>query len=171
MVSGALNSPGPDNDSGPKKPFWSQRTIKTGVLNSKGSLFATLAFYICFALAQGSGTTLLFSVLLAAMGSKYEGRRTAEVVAELKESFASGKTRIFQWRAAQLKAVVRMIDEKEDDIAAAIYEDLAKPRTESCLQEVLQTFFLSLINAVSLFVYPLGLTNIDYDHKTWFWTF
>ncbi|XP_042456343.1 aldehyde dehydrogenase family 3 member H1-like [Zingiber officinale] len=70
------------------------------------------------------------------MGSEYEGRSAAEVVAGMRERFASGKTRIFQWRVAQLKAIVRMIDEKEDEIAAAIYEDLAKSRTEACLQEI-----------------------------------
>jgi hypothetical protein len=61
----------------------------------------------------------------------------AELVArELRASFAAGRTRPLEWRAAQLRALVRMIEEKEDDIAAAVHADLAKPHLESYLHEV-----------------------------------
>lgn len=81
-----------------------------------------------------------------AMGKGFDGARAAEVVAELRETFRSGRTRSLRWRAAQLKALARMIDENESDIAAALYHDLAKPPTESFLHEVLDApslkFFL-----------------------------
>jgi aldehyde dehydrogenase (NAD+) len=61
----------------------------------------------------------------------------AELVArELRASFAAGRTRPLEWRAAQLRALVRMIEEKEDDIGAAVHADLAKPHLESYLHEV-----------------------------------
>ncbi|CAD5178550.1 unnamed protein product [Musa acuminata subsp. malaccensis] len=70
------------------------------------------------------------------MGKGFDGARAAEVVAELRETFRSGRTRSLRWRAAQLKALARMIDENEADIAAALYHDLAKPPTESFLHEI-----------------------------------
>uniref|UniRef100_A0A0Q3NHN9 Uncharacterized protein n=1 Tax=Setaria italica TaxID=4555 RepID=A0A0Q3NHN9_SETIT len=54
---------------------------------------------------------------------------------DLRASFAAGRTRPAQWRAAQLKGIVKMIDEKEADITAALHDDLAKPHMESYLHE------------------------------------
>ncbi|CAO2145836.1 unnamed protein product [Urochloa humidicola] len=59
-----------------------------------------------------------------------------ETVRELRASFAAGRTRPAEWRAAQLKALVRMIDEKEAEITAALHDDLAKPHMESYLHEI-----------------------------------
>lgn len=59
-----------------------------------------------------------------------------EVVRELRASFAAGRTRPAEWRAAQLKGLVRMIEEKEADITAALHDDLSKPSMESYLHEV-----------------------------------
>ncbi|KAL6870815.1 hypothetical protein ACP4OV_014663 [Aristida adscensionis] len=59
-----------------------------------------------------------------------------EVVQELRASFRAGRTRPAEWRAAQLRALVRMIEEKEDDISAALHADLAKPHMESYLHEI-----------------------------------
>ncbi|WOL11841.1 aldehyde dehydrogenase family 3 member H1-like [Canna indica] len=66
----------------------------------------------------------------------FDGAKATELVAELRRTFASGRTRGFEWRAAQLKAIVRMIEEKETEITAALYEDLSKPGMESYLHEV-----------------------------------
>jgi len=57
-------------------------------------------------------------------------------VRELRASFAAGRTRPAEWRAAQLKGLIRMIDEKEAEISAALHEDLAKPHMESFLHEI-----------------------------------
>jgi aldehyde dehydrogenase (NAD+) len=54
----------------------------------------------------------------------------------LRASFRTGRTRPAEWRATQLKSLVRMIEEKEDDISNALHADLAKPRMESYLHEV-----------------------------------
>ncbi|KAG1369932.1 putative Aldehyde dehydrogenase family 3 member H1 [Cocos nucifera] len=69
-------------------------------------------------------------------GGGFDGERAAEMVAEMREIFRSGKTRSLEWRAAQLKALVRMIEEKEADIMAALDADLAKPQLESYLHEI-----------------------------------
>ncbi|KAL6658488.1 hypothetical protein ACP70R_004074 [Stipagrostis hirtigluma subsp. patula] len=59
-----------------------------------------------------------------------------EVARELRASFKAGRTRPAEWRAAQLRALVRMIEEKEADISAALHADLAKPTMESYLHEI-----------------------------------
>lgn len=58
------------------------------------------------------------------------------MVQELRGCFRSGRTRPAEWRAAQLKALVRMIEDKENDISDALHADLAKPRMESYLHEI-----------------------------------
>lgn len=59
-----------------------------------------------------------------------------EVARELRASFRAGRTRPVEWRAAQLQALVRMIEEKEEDISKALHADLAKPHMESYLHEI-----------------------------------
>jgi aldehyde dehydrogenase (NAD+) len=59
-----------------------------------------------------------------------------ETVRELRASFAAGRTRSAEWRAEQLRGLIRMIDEKEAEISAALHDDLAKPHMESYLHEV-----------------------------------
>ncbi|XP_062198083.1 aldehyde dehydrogenase family 3 member H1-like [Phragmites australis] len=59
-----------------------------------------------------------------------------EVARELRASFAAGRTRPAEWRAAQLRALLRMTEEKEADICDALHADLAKPRMESYLHEI-----------------------------------
>lgn len=73
-------------------------------------------------------------------GGAFDGARAAELTAELRRSFDSGRTRSYEWRAAQLKGIARMIEEKEADIMAALHDDLAKPQMESFLHEVPQIF-------------------------------
>lgn len=63
----------------------------------------------------------------------------AAVMEELRGSFREGRTRPAEWRTAQLRALVRMIEEKEDDISDALHADLAKPRMEAYLHEVCST--------------------------------
>ncbi|KAM3293703.1 hypothetical protein ACQJBY_036940 [Aegilops geniculata] len=60
----------------------------------------------------------------------------AAVMEELRGSFREGRTRPAEWRTAQLRALVRMIEEKEEDISDALHADLAKPRMEAYLHEV-----------------------------------
>jgi len=60
-----------------------------------------------------------------------------ETVAEdLRAGFRTGRTRTPEWRTAQLRSLIRMIEEREDDISDALQADLAKPRMESYLHEI-----------------------------------
>jgi aldehyde dehydrogenase (NAD+) len=58
--------------------------------------------------------------------------RTAdEVVSRLRATFGTGRTRDLNWRRAQLVALARMLRENEEDLLAALAEDLGKPRFEA----------------------------------------
>lgn len=57
------------------------------------------------------------------------------LVARLRNTFNSGRTRPLAWRRGQLAAMHRMLKENEDAIAEALAGDLAKPRQEVLLGE------------------------------------
>ena len=55
---------------------------------------------------------------------------------ELRDVFVSGKTRSYEWRISQLKSMIKMCDEHEEDIVYALHQDLSKPKLESIVYEV-----------------------------------
>ena len=57
-------------------------------------------------------------------------------IARLRTTFASGKTKSLKWRKAQLKGIIRLINEQEDAIIEAIQADLRKSRVEAFIAEI-----------------------------------
>nr|CAD1824610.1 unnamed protein product [Ananas comosus var. bracteatus] len=76
----------------------------------------------------------------------------AAVVEEVRRGFESGRTRVYEWREAQIRAIARMIAEREGEITMALRDDLAKPEIESYLHEVDE---LSLSLSLDLFLFAL----------------
>ncbi|KAJ6807239.1 aldehyde dehydrogenase family 3 member H1-like [Iris pallida] len=70
------------------------------------------------------------------MAAAFDGERASSIVGELRGSFNSGRTRSYDWRVKQLKAIEKMIVEKEKDITDALFSDLSKPQFESFLHEI-----------------------------------
>jgi len=60
----------------------------------------------------------------------------------LREAFGAGKTRSYEWRVSQLKSILKMTEDREQDIAEALRSDLAKPELESVVYEVLVNHLL-----------------------------
>lgn len=58
------------------------------------------------------------------------------LVADLRATFASGRTRDAAWRTAQLRALRRMLAEQEEALLAALRADLGKPAIEAFLTEI-----------------------------------
>ncbi|KAJ8574074.1 hypothetical protein K7X08_010585 [Anisodus acutangulus] len=54
----------------------------------------------------------------------------------LRETFKSGKTKEESWRRSQLKNLLRLLDEKEDDIFKALKQDLGKHQVEAYRDEI-----------------------------------
>ncbi|XP_026424317.1 aldehyde dehydrogenase family 3 member F1-like [Papaver somniferum] len=55
---------------------------------------------------------------------------------KLRETFRSGKTKCVNWRRSQLKAILTLLREKEEEIFMALYKDLGKHRCEAYRDEI-----------------------------------
>ncbi len=60
----------------------------------------------------------------------------AELVAGLRSTFRSGRTRPVEWRRAQLEALLRLLDENESELVRAIQDDLGRPAIEAFSADV-----------------------------------
>lgn len=60
----------------------------------------------------------------------------AALVASLRATFATGRTRDLAWRKEQLRALRRMLAEREEDLLGALRTDLGKPAIEAFLTEL-----------------------------------
>uniref|UniRef100_A0A0E0REI8 Aldehyde dehydrogenase n=1 Tax=Oryza rufipogon TaxID=4529 RepID=A0A0E0REI8_ORYRU len=67
-------------------------------------------------------------------------------VAALRGRFAAGGTRGAEWRAAQLRGILRMAAEAEAEVCRALHADLAKPYTESYIALVKSSCKFALKN-------------------------
>lgn len=59
-----------------------------------------------------------------------------DTLSRLRGFYRSGQTKPLAWRVAQLKALARMLDERGDDFAQALAQDLGKAPCESALTEI-----------------------------------
>ncbi|XP_042501021.1 aldehyde dehydrogenase family 3 member F1-like [Macadamia integrifolia] len=59
-----------------------------------------------------------------------------EDLEELRQTFRSGATRNVAWRKAQLRSLVKLLREQEEQIFAVLHEDLGKHRIEAYRDEV-----------------------------------
>jgi aldehyde dehydrogenase (NAD+) len=58
------------------------------------------------------------------------------LVRRLRETYATGRTRDFAWRDAQLDAIAQMLTEGEDELVAALASDLGRPAFEAWVGDV-----------------------------------
>jgi aldehyde dehydrogenase (NAD+) len=61
---------------------------------------------------------------------------SADLLADLRRVFGTGRTRVLEWRLEQLRAIERFLDEREPEIAAALAEDLGRSPVEAWLGDV-----------------------------------
>ncbi|KAK4387321.1 Aldehyde dehydrogenase [Sesamum angolense] len=73
-----------------------------------------------------------------------------EVVKELRSTYTSGKTKTHEWRASQLKAIIRIVTHHEDEIVEALRSDLKKPELESLFMRIGQRICLLCIQCFVL---------------------
>lgn len=59
----------------------------------------------------------------------------AAIVARLRSTYNSGRTRPYEWRLRQLDAIRKMLVDREDEILDALHVDLGRPRLESFIGE------------------------------------
>ncbi|WP_245843214.1 aldehyde dehydrogenase family protein [Mycolicibacterium vulneris] len=63
----------------------------------------------------------------------------ANVLADVRKVFDSGRTRDLQWRLEQLRGIERFVEEREPAIAAALAEDLGRSPAEAWLGDIAST--------------------------------
>lgn len=64
------------------------------------------------------------------------GLGVGETVRELREAYESGRTRSLAWRQAQLRGLLRLLEEKEVEAFQALHKDLGKHHAEAYRDEV-----------------------------------
>ena len=86
---------------------------------------------------------------------------STKIVEALRTNFKSGITKSRDYRINQLKNLMKLYEEGEGEIIAALKEDLGKPTAESCMFEidfnknVCQTF----IAHMDKYVLPICIWN------------
>lgn len=61
----------------------------------------------------------------------------AEAIAkELRGTYGTGKTKSYEWRVSQLKALFKIAENHEKEITDALYSDLSKPELEAFIHEI-----------------------------------
>jgi aldehyde dehydrogenase (NAD+) len=65
------------------------------------------------------------------------GPTAADTVARLRTTFRTGRTKPVGWRIAQLNAILRLLDEREPDFAAALAKDLGRPPVDAWLADLM----------------------------------
>ena len=58
------------------------------------------------------------------------------LVAGLREAFAAGRTRPYEWRRDQLRAMRRLLTEREPELLEALAADMGKPATEAYATDI-----------------------------------
>ena len=82
-------------------------------------------------------------------------------VEKMRSVFNSGRTKSIEWRKRQLEAIVRMIDEKEDEMCDAMKKDLNKVLSEkkfTYFHEILFDLCFDETNVLSLHFWLLYIS-------------
>ncbi|XP_006363887.1 aldehyde dehydrogenase family 3 member H1 [Solanum tuberosum] len=58
------------------------------------------------------------------------------IVKELRGTYGTGKTKSYEWRVSQLKALFKIAENHEKEITDALYSDLSKPELEAFIHEI-----------------------------------
>ncbi|XP_058724525.1 aldehyde dehydrogenase family 3 member H1-like isoform X1 [Vicia villosa] len=66
----------------------------------------------------------------------FDSEEALATVNILREAFVSGKTRSYEWRVSQLKALLELTEKHEQEIFDALFSDLAKSEAEAFIQEI-----------------------------------
>ena len=73
------------------------------------------------------------------MTSQTASLDASAVLSALRSVFAGGRTRKLAWRLDQLRGIERLCDEREQEIAAALAEDLGRPPVDAWLADIAST--------------------------------
>lgn len=72
-------------------------------------------------------------------GAIFDSEAAGLLVKEVRDVFNSGKTKNYDWRISQLKGILKMVEDNENDIMEALDSDLSKPQLEVFISEITMT--------------------------------
>ncbi|KAK7410602.1 hypothetical protein VNO78_01529 [Psophocarpus tetragonolobus] len=84
----------------------------------------------------------------------FDEETASSVVKELRDSFGSGKTRRYEWRVSQVKALLKAVVENEQQIVDALRSDLAKPPLETVVYEIISLITLHELDDCGFVSHP-----------------
>ncbi|KAM0920383.1 hypothetical protein ACQ4PT_007536 [Festuca glaucescens] len=87
------------------------------------------------------------------------GLHAVQHLGELRSTFESGRTRPLAWRQSQLRGLLRLLAEKEEEAFRALHDDLGKHRAEAYRDEVWAPLVAFPANA-QVVPEPLGVVLI-----------
>ncbi|KAJ1378131.1 Aldehyde/histidinol dehydrogenase [Sesbania bispinosa] len=76
------------------------------------------------------------STIISKKKKVFNSEEASAMVRDLRVTFESAKTRSYEWRASQLKALMELTEKHDKEIVRALHSDLSKSETESFIQEV-----------------------------------
>jgi aldehyde dehydrogenase (NAD+) len=85
-------------------------------------------------MASFTGNQFVVNGTTSGVRSAPEATGAADLLADLRRVFATGRTRALSWRQAQLRGIERMCEERESEIAEALAKDLDRPAVESWIE-------------------------------------
>lgn len=65
-----------------------------------------------------------------------------QVVDIARRAFNTGRSRVLQYRVEQLRALLRLIRQKQEDISVALTHDLHRVRAVQCIEFLINTTVL-----------------------------
>ena len=76
---------------------------------------------------------------------------------ELRDTFNTGKTKEYSWRISQLRGLLHILEDRENDIFLALEKDLGKHQVEAYRDEVRNFMHTLFITNMGLWAYVMGL--------------
>ncbi|KOM41565.1 hypothetical protein LR48_Vigan04g176300 [Vigna angularis] len=89
----------------------------------------------------------------------FDAETASSLVKELRKNFGSGKTRSYEWRVSQVKALLKAMTDNEEEIVDALRSDLAKPSLETVVYEV-KTSIRTYPSSAEIVPEPLGVVLV-----------
>nr|QSV11996.1 aldehyde dehydrogenase 2 [Actinidia deliciosa] len=86
--------------------------------------------------ASAGGALVMASEDKKPKAACFDGEAARSLVTELRETFDAGKTKSYEWRVSQLKSLLKLTKDHENDIIEALRTDLSKPVLEAFVSEI-----------------------------------
>ncbi|KAI7978886.1 Aldehyde dehydrogenase family 3 member H1 [Camellia lanceoleosa] len=96
---------------------------------------------------------------MASEDEVFDTQAARTLVSQLRGTFSTCKTKSYEWRISQLKSLLKLANDHEQDIIDALRSDLSKPPLEAYVSEV-KTSITTFPSSAEVFPEPLGVVLV-----------